>query len=162
LSTRDEVFVQKIVAETRGNWLVHFKQLLQAIQVPKVLFWFSTRRPHYKEEYLTLEKLFGEFPQLVNYMMVQQLKGYSDAYVECVSDRGLPHILTNIFTGQPTSIKDEWGGVWTMNWYYPSPEMHIDGAYELEKVCKRYLGDVRKRHLYRSQSIFKKKWFRWI
>lgn len=159
LLTRDKVFIKKIVHETRENWLISFKCLLEAIKVPKILFWFSTRRPHYKEEYLSIPKLFSEFPQLVNSLMVRHLKNYADAYVECVSSRGLPQILTSRFTGYPTTIQDAWGGAWTENWYYPSPEMHLDGADALERVCKKYLGGGQRR-LRNLQSMFNRRWFR--
>jgi hypothetical protein len=153
LLTSEEIFIKRIVAETRQNWISSFKCLLQAVKVPKVLFWFSTRRPYYKEEYLSLPKLFGEFPQLVNSIMVQQLKSYSDAYVECVSSRGLPHILTSRVTGHPTTVKDAWGEPWTKNWYYPSPEMHIDAADALERVCQEYLNGVQQDRIHTFRSM---------
>jgi hypothetical protein len=43
--------VVAIVAETRENWVKSYSGLLEAIRVPKILFWFSTRSPDYEESY---------------------------------------------------------------------------------------------------------------
>lgn len=140
LEENDQDYVAKIVAETRHNWVNHFKDFLEQITVPRVLFWFSVRRPHYREKYKSVHGLFGDFPQLVNSAMVRQIRNYSDNYVECTSTRGTPHPLVNRFTSKPITIEDKWsGGAWSKNWYYPSPEMHIDAANALEKACKVYL-----------------------
>jgi hypothetical protein len=138
LATSDKDYVKKIVAETRDDWIQSFQEILESITVPKILFWFSTRRPNYQEKYTNVSLLFGEFPQLVNLDMIRQLRNYCDYYVECVSRRGMPQPLINRFTGESTKIKDSWGGgEWLNNWYYPSPKMHIDAAKALDKVCKR-------------------------
>lgn len=139
LKEKDKEYIKKIVAETRQNWVGSYKLLLEQITVPKILFWFSVRRPYYREKYCTVHRLFGEFPQLVNLQMIQQIRTYCNEYVECISRRGLPHLLVNRRTGQPVTIKDPWGGVWSKNWYYPSPEMHRFAANKLEKSGKKYL-----------------------
>ena len=163
LEEKDENYVRKIVAETRLNWVNNFKELLEKIKIPKILFWFSVRKPHYTEKYKkNVNALFGEFPQLVNSDMIDQLRKYSDEYVECISSRGIPHLLINRFTGRPTIIKDPWGGKWSKNWYYPSPEMHMDAAKALEKVCKRYSSPVNQSQLskpsfFYAKQLFKKK-----
>lgn len=148
LEKHDQNYVQKIIAETRCNWVDHFQQLLKNIKVPKVLFWFSTREPYYIEQYKNVHELFGAFPQLVNSKMVDQIKKYSDEYIECISSRGLPQLLISRFTHKPTNIKPtredlrRLQGEKMFNNYYPSPEMHIDAAKALEKVCKKYLNIV--------------------
>lgn len=139
LREKNRDYIKKIVAETRQNWVKNYKDLLENIRIPKILFWFSVRKPRYREKYHNINALFGEFPQLVNLDMIHQIRQYCDEYVECVSRRGLPHLLVNRFTGKPIRIKDPWGGTWTENWYYPSPEMHRDAANALEKACKIYL-----------------------
>jgi hypothetical protein len=50
LKQYDLNYVKTIIAETRHNWVQNFQKLLQAIQVPKILFWFSTREPYYQEK----------------------------------------------------------------------------------------------------------------
>jgi hypothetical protein len=131
--------LKRIVAETRLNWIESYERLFGSITVPKVLLWFSTRKPHYDEGYDTIESLFGAFPQMVNASMVAHLKGICDHYVEVVTSRGYPHRLTSRFTGEPVLVVDDWGGKWTENWYYPSPEMHIDAAHELDKTVRKHL-----------------------
>jgi len=135
----DKYSLKKIVSETRQNWTKDFIYLLRQIIVPKILFWFSVRKPRYREKYNDVYRLFGQFPQLVNSAMINQLKKYSDHYIQCVSSKGLPQLLINRFTGIRTIVEDEWGGTWNNNWYYPSPEMHIDAANSLEKVLRKYM-----------------------
>ena len=139
LEENDTGYVSKIVSETRDNWVINFAELLKKIRVPKILFWFSTRMPDYEEKYDNVQALFGEFPQLVNLNMIRQIRSFCHEYVECVSKRGLPHWLINRFTGKRTSISDPWSGAWKKNWYYPSPEMHVDAANKLESLCKKYI-----------------------
>lgn len=139
LATRDVSDVKKIVAETRQHWVESYIELFNAIKVPKILLWFSERRPGYRESYKDVYALFGQFPQLVNAEMTKRIRRYCDEYVECVSNDGLPHVLINRFTGLPTTVTDPWGGVWNKNGYYPSPEMHREAADALEKVCRKYV-----------------------
>jgi hypothetical protein len=136
--------VEVVVEETRANWVKSFTSLLQAIEVPKILFWFSKRSPEYEETYSDVNALFGEFPQLVNEGMVEQLKPLSDEYVECVTTRGSPQPLLNRFTGDRASVVDraDLGGVrYESNSYYPSPEMHIDASNALVEVCRIRAGE---------------------
>jgi hypothetical protein len=123
--------VQALVAETRENWIQSYTRLLERIEVPTILFWFSTRSPDYEEDYSSdIYAFFGEFPQLVTRSMVEQIKGLGDEYVECISDRGLPQPLVSRFTGEPVpiTVRADLGEVWSVNPYYPSPEMHADAA----------------------------------
>jgi hypothetical protein len=139
--------VRVLVDETRANWVESFAQLLDAIEVPRILFWFSNRPPDYEESYTDLHALFGEFPQLVTRAMVEQIRSRSDDYVECVSTRGVPQLLVSRFTGEPVTVTDQ---VWfpdqaalrtveqPVNSYYPSPEMHADAADALMAACSKY------------------------
>lgn len=139
LRANDVANMMKIVAETRRNWVASYIELLTTIKVPRVLFWFSGRRPHYTESYRDLDELFGQFPQLVNSEMIEQLMPYADRYVECVSASGLPQRLVSRFTGKPTVVNDPWGGTWEKNWYYPSPAMHVEAADALEDSCRKFM-----------------------
>jgi hypothetical protein len=127
LLTRPDL-VDGVIAETRETYLREMRALLDAITVPKVLFWFSVRPPEYTPRYeLPIESLIGDFPQLVNRSMVDELRGHADAYVECVSTRGLPQQLVSA------------GGESRYNYYYPSPEMHAEAADLLAPACRRLL-----------------------
>jgi hypothetical protein len=160
LKQNNKDYIAKIVAETRDNWLKHQIELLKAIEIPTILFWFSTRPTDYKEIYLCQQfayfsllfgqtkasnLLFGEFPQLINSEMIEKVKHYSNEYVECVSKRGFPQRLINRFSGKPTKIDtaDAGEGIksrkWKYNKYYPSPEMHIDASNSLLDICKKYI-----------------------
>jgi hypothetical protein len=137
--------VPAIVAETKQTFVREMTRLLDNIQVPKILFWFSVRGPRYTSEVaLPLERLWGEFPQLVDDAMVERLRPHADDYVECVTSRGLPHRLVDR-SGRPTavaqlvSIARPEPAPSEVNSYYPSPEMHEDAAAALAPVCRRWL-----------------------
>lgn len=137
--------VREVVEETRRNYLRDMIRLLGDISPPKILFWFSIRRPEYQEAYeLPVWKLWGAFPQFVNRQMVETLQEHSDDYVECVSNKGLPQPLFDK-SGKPTTITYGYSLLKpevvteTHNRYYPSPEMHEEAARLLGPVCRKYL-----------------------
>lgn len=133
--------VAQIVEETRQSWRNSYRRLLAGIVVPKILFWFATRPPEYRQGWEDLPSLYGAFPQLVNMPMVADVRRLSDGYVECVTRRGLPQPLIHRFTGRRTVVTDPWTAKpWTENWYYPSPQMHEEAARALEPACRAFLG----------------------
>jgi hypothetical protein len=133
-------FIEEVARETRENWVRHFRELLESITVPKILFWFSRRAPEdYVPDYSSIGSLFGQFPHLVGAETVEQVKPYADEYVQCVTKRGLPQKLFSRFTADPATIRtrDDLGGEEiAFNTYYPSPEMHDDAAEALAEVCE--------------------------
>jgi hypothetical protein len=144
LVSQDRELASRIINETRANYVSAMAELLEAINAPKILLWFSVRRPEYEERWeLPLGRLFGDFPQLVNRAMVEQLRAYADFYVECVSRRGLPQPILDQ-SGNPASVRDISLStlevvVKTENRYYPSPEMHEDAAVLLMPACRNIL-----------------------
>ncbi|HUD65068.1 MAG TPA: DUF6473 family protein [Candidatus Sulfotelmatobacter sp.] len=144
LLSQDAQLAHKIVAETRENYVSAMTELLDAIEPPKILLWFSVRRAEYEERWeLPLERLWGEFPQFVNQAMLDRLRSHSNLYVECVSRRGSPQPLFDR-NGNPTSFKafslsSAEGVMKTENRYYPSPEMHEDAAELLIPACRKLL-----------------------
>lgn len=133
--------VARIVNETRANWLASYRAILSNLSAPSVLFWFAQRRPKYRETYDSVAGLFGGFPQLVTDAMVRALRAECDEYVACISKRGLPQRLVDRRTGEPVTVADPWTvEPWEHNWYYPSPEMHVDAADALEPVCRKLAG----------------------
>ncbi|ACB53901.1 unknown [Crocosphaera subtropica ATCC 51142] len=140
LERYDETYVKKIVAETRVNWVKTYQEFLSKITIPKILFWFSSRYSNYEERYKNTSSLFGKYPQLINQKMVEQIKQFSDDYIECIYPTNSPKLLINRFTGKPANIEDEKGKkTITHDYYYPTPESHIMAANVLEKVCWKYL-----------------------
>jgi hypothetical protein len=143
LDTKGEEFVRQLVAETRLNWLGHYRSLFARIEVPTVLFWFSERTPDYSEDYSDVDQLFGHFPQLVNAEMMAQLTPQVDYYIECVTSRGLPQPLFDRTSGAPTTMVDIppvlGGRSHTHNGYYPSPEMQADAAGALRESARSML-----------------------
>lgn len=131
---------ERIIEETRQNYIQLYKELLTKIRVPKILFWFSDREPDYKDDYSSVKGIFHRFPQMVNREMTETIADLCDDYVECVTDRGLPNQLTSRFNGKGVSIIDGPGRKpKTKNYYYPSPQMHEDTARSLLPALEKYL-----------------------
>lgn len=121
--------INKLISETRTNYITYSCKLLNDIKVPKILMWFSTRKPAYVQDYISLNKVFGKFPQLVNQEIVNSIIPLADLYSEIITSKGLPQRLP--------------GG--KKNTYYPSPEMHeiVAGVlYEQIKQAGFVQGDL--------------------
>lgn len=150
--------LRKVIKQTQDNWVASNLELLELIEVPVVLFWFSRRSPqlnHTKkfvwnwQRYDNVNSMFGDYPQFVNQRMVRQVKSAADVYVYCKTKRGSPQPLYSRFTGEPAlydSSRDRpdlaYDGPRNLrpeNAYYPSPEMHEDAAMTLEPVLRELL-----------------------
>jgi len=146
--------VRQLVEEARRDWIDSYAELLNAITVPKILFWFSVRPPAYRAFYHRRSALFREYPHLIDEATLARITGLADTYVECVSRRGNPQPLISRFTGAPVSVSLEadrkpvegnlkgvplYSGTWHENKYYPSPEMQQDAAAMLEAPCRAIL-----------------------
>lgn len=137
---------RRLADETRANYVESFGRLLNQVRVPVVLLWFSRRTPEYTATFENVERFFGAFPQLIDRPTIDAIRPAADAYVECVTERGMPQPLVSRFTGEPVEIdlaedrEDFQGRVWTANRYYPSPEMHADAAEALTPVLAELLG----------------------
>lgn len=150
--------VRKLAEESRRDWVESYRELLAAITVPKILFWFSARTPDYRPKYHRQGPLLGRYPQLIDAATLQRIKPLADAYAECVSERGSPQPLVSRFTGKPVSVSLEadkkpvaegegaslYKGTWSENKYYPSPDMQQDAADALVAPCREILQHVRR------------------
>ena len=125
--------VTRLVEETRDSWVSHYRSLLNAITVPRVLHWFSTVTPYRTDNYATMWKLLGQFPQLVNGRMIGQVRPFCEAYVETVCRQGLPQPL---WDADRKIGGTAWRNGKLFNDYFPSPEMHAAAATDLLPVCK--------------------------
>lgn len=113
--------VARAVEELRASWVSNYRGLLNAIQVPKVLHWFSTTTPRRSDDYSTWWKLLGPFPQLVNRRMLDQIIPFADSYVQTVANLGLPQTLWPASHAVDGTVLHD-GRL--LNNYYPSPQMH--------------------------------------
>tara|TARA_A100001037_G_scaffold106674_1_gene96930 strand:+ start:4750 stop:6858 length:2109 start_codon:yes stop_codon:yes gene_type:complete len=147
MATENEKKIQELVNETRKSYIATYVKLFKRIEVPKILFYFSTRTPDYEIELNSqVNNLFGEFPQLVNLDVVNELRKHCEYYVESVTSRGSPAILKNRFTGEPINDYIDYGfRSWKKYYgfkidpYYPSPEMHEDATEKLLPVCNQVI-----------------------
>ena len=137
--------VRRLIAETRKNWIASYRRLLDQVQVPVILLWFSKRSPDYRVDFSSLEGIFSDFPQLVDADTLEPVRNHPvvHEYVEVISRRGSPQPLFSRFSGQPVSVDlgrdrgDFDGQTWRENAYYPSPEMHEDAADALQEVLEK-------------------------
>jgi len=139
VKTKPREDVLRLVEETRANWVAEMRTLLQAIKPPKILVWFSTRRPSHNFTYENAQTLLGPFPHFVNADMLGDIMHLTDDYVEAVSSQGLPQPLYDRFTGERTSVtRPDYARV-TMNGGYPSPQMHVAAAEALAPTLVKLL-----------------------
>lgn len=130
-----------VVREIQANWVKEMRQVLEAIRVPKILLWFSKRKPEaLTPDYTSYRAASGVFPQFVNRAMIDEIRPLADQYAEVVSQRGIPHQLTDRLTGKPVTVllgdRRQPAGE---NSYYPSPEMHQDAFAALQAPLKTLL-----------------------
>jgi LPS sulfotransferase NodH len=134
VETQSADVVAQVVRETQSNYVKSYVRLLNQIHRPKVLLWISNRRPDHPED-LTWRTL-GAYPHLVNRAMLNEIRRYGDVYVECVSTAGVPQELWE--ADKPIDGAElEQGKL--MNYYYPTPAMHIEVAEALEPICRHFL-----------------------
>ena len=144
LSARPEV--RALVKEIRQNWVDSYLQLIERLTVPIILLWFSKRAPDYSEKYGSVAGIFGAYPQLVNREMADKLREHCEEYVECTTTRGIPQTLISRFTGQAVVVEtardrsDLESAPWSVNSYYPSPEMQEDAAAAVLAAARSIIG----------------------
>jgi hypothetical protein len=130
--------LREAIVETRANWLVEMRKLLDRISVPKLLFWFSVRDPAYVEKFGDLDALLGAYPHLVTEAMITALRRSTQGYVECVSNLGMPYDLLDAKTHKPVDVFP-WQSTPSVNYYYPSAEMHAAAAESLAPALARMM-----------------------
>lgn len=137
-------FASQHVEELRASWVKSNLELIEKVNVPVILFWYS-RRPQDEPTNFSLEgdvfKNMGEFPQFVDSKSVNAVAAKCSSFVECRSTKNTGHPLVSRFTGKPVqvnhgtmsknpSIKGKRTNflAGSTNDYYPSLEMHQDAA----------------------------------
>lgn len=140
----DEIFerftgpeIKEIVMETQEDWMGGYHRLLDAITVPKVLFFFGDRPAEESLDFSSRGRLFGSYPQLVTKDMIRGLAARVDGYVEAISNRGMPQVVRKS-DGSVAEIRVA-GRTVIDNRYYPSPQMHEDAASVLLPVLEALL-----------------------
>ncbi len=139
LRTKPRDFVEKIVQETRADFVAQFRALLTEIGRPTVLFWFATRSPDYTLEFGSVHDLVGPYPQFVDRSTIDAIRPEASEYVESVSRRGFPQRLWRAPTAVEGTRRDTDGFLY--NHYYPTPEMHDDATQALMAPCRALLRD---------------------
>jgi hypothetical protein len=130
--------MDKLVEETRQDFLYQMLTLIRSIKTPRLLFYISTHKPDDLPD-----RIFGSpFPHFLRRRMIDKMVEYCDEYVECVTGKGLPQRLYDK-NGNPTEVKRPYWDTkrqsTTHNRYYPSPEMHVEAAGLLAPVCRKML-----------------------
>ena len=115
-------------------------RLLEGIRAPKILLWLSKRPPRYAINDRKLHGILNAHPQLVDDVMLDQIRTHADGVVECVSSAGIPQRLWPAAEPLPGTVLED--GLLT-NRYYPSPEMHTLAAARLAEACRSILPSAR-------------------
>jgi len=68
------------IAQSRAGWGGAYRQLLEKIETPVILLWFSRRTPEYPRKPRPTLDLMGEYPQLVSRDWVSPLSGPENSY----------------------------------------------------------------------------------
>jgi len=130
-------------AEIRARYQAEMCTLLRAISVPKVLFWFSTRAPAWREGLTDLGVYWGAYPHFVDADIFAAVQAEADGAVSSVTAEGLPQSLTDLETGAPVEMWPEARFPHVRhrehNLYYPSPEMHAAAAVALKPAIEMLL-----------------------
>ncbi len=138
--------IKAIVRETLDRWSEHMVELLDAVEVPTILLWMSSRKPFYIRRYDgTVRALMGAFPHLVDRRSLKPVVAAADHFVDAHSGRGLPHELTSRHSGEPVAVTFPNGEVRGEDVSYPSPEMHADAAEALDPVVREVLSSTTRR-----------------
>jgi hypothetical protein len=152
--------IEEYVAELRASWVRTNLELISRLDVPAILFWFSTRTPHETVDYSLEGNVFenmGAFPQFVDQASLDAVAAKCAGLVECTSTRNRGHVLVSRFTGDPVVV--DHGALFgpragragrrpqllspARNDYYPSPEMHEDAADALVAGIIDLIAEVR-------------------
>lgn len=120
--------VGALFEETRANWIAQMRALLDAINVPKLLLWFSERSIGPRQAGNEVLDHYGRFPQLIFAEEIEQLKNHYDVLVDGSGMRGSPEPHRSRVTGGPATIRLSTGHLERENRYYPSSAMHEDVA----------------------------------
>jgi Domain of unknown function (DUF6473) len=144
LLAEENAAVPGLIAESLVSWRESYRRLVDQLTVPVILFYFSTKPDGERIDYTatTRDAFYGSFPQFVDMASVREVAALCSHYVECRSQRGLPHPLVSRITGLPVSV--DFGALHSfmadeqhaVNDYYPSPEMHEDAFAALEPVIR--------------------------
>ena len=141
MESTDPATVRRVVEETRQNYVRNMIRLLEGIRSPKILMWLSKRPPRYAIDDRKLHGILNAHPQLVDDVMLDQIRAHTDGVVECVSSAGLPQRLWPAAEPLPGTVLE--GGM-LANRYYPSPEMHALAAVKLAEACRSILPSARR------------------
>ena len=149
--------IGEYVEELRHTWISTNLELVSRLDVPVILFYFSTRDADTRPDVTNDDpfEAMGEFPQLVDARCLDAVAEACIGRVDCLSTRNFGHELVSRFTGKPVSIDHAklWGRTTppdklhrqflsaTHNDYYPSPEMHVDATDALAAGIARLLND---------------------
>ena len=126
---------EQVEQELKSAWVARTRTLLESIEAPTILFWFSERSPDDATRHRE-GKAMLKYPHFVDRDMIEQVAHFADGYVECATNVGLPQSL--LIDGGPV-LRTPKGDPVKENRYYPSPEMHAEAARRLAPEIRKLL-----------------------
>lgn len=137
IATGDRALLERVVAETRADYVDAMRRLGEALRAPTVLLWLSHRAPEYTVDGTSSFGVLNHFPQLVDRAVLDAIAPSFTAVVECASAAGSPQRLWR--ASAPVDGTELRADGWLHNTYYPTPAMHALAAERLAPVCRRLL-----------------------
>lgn len=133
----------RYIRESRESWVRGYKALLQKVDVPVILFWFSPNEPSYFASLNT--------PALVDKKSLNKVRSLCgqtelcEQYVEVLSERNIDFEYVSRHSGKPAEIdfRKIGTGETDLQLYrntdtpYASPEMHEDAVRPLLKAIEK-------------------------
>ncbi|MEL6792063.1 MAG: DUF6473 family protein [Pseudomonadota bacterium] len=129
----------EVERELKAAWVARTRSLLESIEAPTILLWFSERAPEGVTTHREGRAML-KYPHFVDREMIEQVRHSADRYVECATNAGMPQSL--LIDNAPV-LKTPKGDPVTENRYYPSPEMHEIAAGALSPVARELLDSGR-------------------
>lgn len=113
----------------RAAYVAEMRELLAALSVPTLLFYFSQRAPEAAFGLDSRESFMGLFPHFIDRGVVEALRPRATEYCEFISSTGLPQPLgvPGQAIARPPARPDGKRPL-EVNRYYPSPAMHREAA----------------------------------
>jgi hypothetical protein len=125
------------IAASRASYVEGMKALIDMVGGKLLFLWLSKRPPIYAVNLETVAQASGGFPHFIDAEVLSQVlayarasKGTASRYVEVVSSKGLPAVISNRFNGRPEPAISA-GPNGSSNNYYASQEMHDEAALNL-------------------------------
>ena len=133
----DRDAMERLVEETRTDYVETMVELGRELTCPSVLLWMSRRKPRYELKWDDMFGIMRHYPQLIDDKCLEQIIPAYDEFVDATSEAGLPQRLWQADESVEGTFRGEDGFLY--NGYYPSPESHELVTEPLVQICRKLI-----------------------